>query len=198
MEDRLHVHQTRAKQWSNDRQISIPHGAHEHPKQDIDRRAGVAWWPSALTSSWEGARSIPNPGNPFPTLGIGASPLFQDLAGRLCSIINMARLVPKNWTPCKNWWRDSQNPNHKNKGQRYGFTECRCYPVHFDPGAGDNVRSNLKTEKLAGTNGIFPASLLGECNNSFSRERKPSLGFSPLHKAHHVFTIHIEIWQQPF
>ncbi len=31
----------------------------------------VAWWSSALTPSQEGARSIPNPGTPFPTLGIG-------------------------------------------------------------------------------------------------------------------------------
>jgi hypothetical protein len=34
----------------------------------------VAWWSSALTPSREGACSIPNPVNPFPTLGIGASP----------------------------------------------------------------------------------------------------------------------------
>ncbi len=33
--------------------------------------AGVAWWSSALTPSREGACSIPNPGTPFPTLGIG-------------------------------------------------------------------------------------------------------------------------------
>ncbi len=77
--------------------------------------AGVAWWSGALTPSREGARSIPNPGNPFPTLGIGASPLFWDLAGRFCSILNMAWLVPKNRIPCKNWWRDSQNPIHKRK-----------------------------------------------------------------------------------
>jgi hypothetical protein len=77
--------------------------------------AGVAWWSSALTPSREGARSIPNPGNPFPTLGIGASPLFWDLAGRFCSILNMAQLVPKNRTPCKSWWRDSQNPIHKKR-----------------------------------------------------------------------------------
>jgi hypothetical protein len=30
----------------------------------------VAWWSSALTSSRECARSILNPGTPFPTLGI--------------------------------------------------------------------------------------------------------------------------------
>jgi hypothetical protein len=36
----------------------------------------VAWWSSALTPSWEGARLIPNPGNPFPTLRIGVSPLW--------------------------------------------------------------------------------------------------------------------------
>jgi hypothetical protein len=40
--------------------------------------AGVAWWSSALTPSWEGARSIPNPGTPFPTLGIGC---FTPLPG---------------------------------------------------------------------------------------------------------------------
>jgi hypothetical protein len=27
----------------------------------------------------------------------------------------MARLVPKSRTPCKKWWRDSQNPIHKKK-----------------------------------------------------------------------------------
>ncbi len=50
---------------------------------------------------------------PLPTPGNGASPLFRDLASRFCSILNMARLVPKNRTPCKNWWRDSQKPIHK-------------------------------------------------------------------------------------
>jgi hypothetical protein len=52
--------------------------------------AGVAWWSSLLTPAREGARSIPNPGTPFPTLGIGASPLFQDLASRFFLILNMA------------------------------------------------------------------------------------------------------------
>jgi hypothetical protein len=47
----------------------------------------VAWWSSALTPSREDARSIPNPGNPIPTLGIGASPLFRNLAGSFCSIL---------------------------------------------------------------------------------------------------------------
>ncbi len=75
----------------------------------------MAWWSSALTPSQEGARSIPYPGNPYPTLGIGTSPLFWDLAARFSSILNMARLVPKNRTPCKNWWRDSKNPIHKEK-----------------------------------------------------------------------------------
>jgi hypothetical protein len=82
------------------------------------RAAGVARWSSALTPSREDASSIPNPGNPCPTLGIGASPLFQDLAGRFCSILNMARLVPKNRTPCRNWRWDSQNnPIHKKVSQ---------------------------------------------------------------------------------
>jgi hypothetical protein len=51
---------------------------------------GVACWSSALTPPREDARSIPNPGNPFPTQGIGASPLFGDLARRFCLILNMA------------------------------------------------------------------------------------------------------------
>ncbi len=55
----------------------------------------MAWWSSELTPSREGARSIPNPDNPFPTLGIGASPLFRDLAGRFCSILNSSQLL--NW-----------------------------------------------------------------------------------------------------
>jgi hypothetical protein len=39
----------------------------------------VAWWSIALiTPSREGARSIPNPGTPFPTLGIGC---FTPLPG---------------------------------------------------------------------------------------------------------------------
>ncbi len=32
MEDRLHIHQTWAKQWLNDRQYLIPLGTHGHPK----------------------------------------------------------------------------------------------------------------------------------------------------------------------
>jgi hypothetical protein len=36
----------------------------------------VAWWSSALTPSREGAHSIPNPGTPFPTLGIGCFTLL--------------------------------------------------------------------------------------------------------------------------
>jgi hypothetical protein len=50
------------------------------------KAAGVAWWSSAPTPTREGMRSIPNPGNPCPTLRIGASPLFWDVAGRFCSI----------------------------------------------------------------------------------------------------------------
>jgi hypothetical protein len=50
------------------------------------KAAGVAWWSSAPTPTREGVHSIPNPGNPFPTLRIGASPLFWDVAGRFCSI----------------------------------------------------------------------------------------------------------------
>ncbi len=46
--------------------------------------------------------SIPNPNNPFLTPGIGASPLFRDLADKFCLNLNMAWLVPKNLTPCKN------------------------------------------------------------------------------------------------
>ncbi len=61
---------------------------------------------------WPGG---PAPGTPFPTLGIGASPRFRDLAGRFCSILNMARLVPKIQTPCQNWWWGSQNPIDKKK-----------------------------------------------------------------------------------
>jgi hypothetical protein len=38
----------------------------------------VAWWSSALTPSRECARSIPNPGTTFPTLGIGC---FTTLPG---------------------------------------------------------------------------------------------------------------------
>ncbi len=57
--------------------------------------AGVAWWYSGLAPSREDAHSIPNPDSPFSTLGIGASPLFRDLVGRFCWILNMARLVPK-------------------------------------------------------------------------------------------------------
>jgi hypothetical protein len=30
----------------------------------------------------------------------------------------MSRLVPKNRTPCKNWWRDSQDPIHKKKKKK--------------------------------------------------------------------------------
>jgi hypothetical protein len=87
---------------------------HEDPfNKTWNEAASVAWWSSALTPSQEGTRSIPNPGNPFLTLGIDASPLFWDLAGRFCLILNMARLVAKNWKPCKNWWRDNQNPIHK-------------------------------------------------------------------------------------
>ncbi len=62
----------------------------------------------------------------FSTLGIGALPLFQDLADRFCWILNMARLVPKNRTPCKNWWQDSQNTIHKM--HLIGFT-----PAHGSP-----------------------------------------------------------------
>jgi hypothetical protein len=32
IEDRLHVHQTWVKQWSNNRQYLIPLGTHGHPK----------------------------------------------------------------------------------------------------------------------------------------------------------------------
>jgi hypothetical protein len=42
----------------------------------VQEAAGVAWWSSALTPSREGARSIPNPGTPFPTLGIGCFTLL--------------------------------------------------------------------------------------------------------------------------
>jgi hypothetical protein len=41
---------------------------------------------------------------------------------------------------------------------------------------GGDVRKSLKTEMIAGTNGIFPAWLLSEHDNSFSRT--PSLGSS--------------------
>ncbi len=37
MEDRLHVHWTRAKQWPNNRQYLIPFGMHGHLKYDKDR-----------------------------------------------------------------------------------------------------------------------------------------------------------------
>jgi hypothetical protein len=57
--------------------------------------AGVAWWSSAQTPAREGSRSIPNHGNPFSTLGIGASPIIRDLAGRLCLIRKMTQLAPK-------------------------------------------------------------------------------------------------------
>jgi hypothetical protein len=30
----------------------------------------------------------------------------------------MAQVVPKNRTPCKKWWRDSQNPIHKKEKRK--------------------------------------------------------------------------------
>jgi hypothetical protein len=44
----------------------------------VQKAAGVALWSSALTPSREGTHSIPNPGTPFPTLGIGC---FTPLPG---------------------------------------------------------------------------------------------------------------------
>jgi hypothetical protein len=86
---------------------------------NVFEAAGVAWWSSALTPTWEGARSIPNTGTPFPTLGIGC---FTPLPGSGWQVLfdskNMARLVPKNRRPCKNKWRDSQNPIHKKKKKK--------------------------------------------------------------------------------
>ncbi len=63
----------------------------------MDKAAGVAWWSSALTPSREGARSIPNPSNPFPTLGIGASLLFRDLAGSVLFDSQHGSIGSKKW-----------------------------------------------------------------------------------------------------
>jgi hypothetical protein len=86
----------------------------------------VAWWSSALTPSREGARLIQNTGNPFPTLGIAALPLFRDLAGRFC-LIRKNGLIgsEKSDTLQKNGWRDSQNPIHKKRKKKRIGTELQ-------------------------------------------------------------------------
>jgi hypothetical protein len=50
----------------------------KHTNDTKNQAASMAWWSSALTPSREGARLIPNPGTPFPTLGIGC---FAPLPG---------------------------------------------------------------------------------------------------------------------
>jgi hypothetical protein len=58
VEDCLHVHQTRAKQWSNDGQFLIPHSAHEHPKLDRGRGCQSVYINRyILTLGW-GAKSV--------------------------------------------------------------------------------------------------------------------------------------------
>jgi hypothetical protein len=43
----------------------------------------------------------------------------------------MAQLVPKNRTPCKKWWRDSQNPIRKKKTQLNASKSPARFHVHF-------------------------------------------------------------------
>jgi hypothetical protein len=76
--------------------------------------AGVVWWSSALTPALEGMRSIPDPGTPVPTLGIGASPLFRDLAGRSLMI---AQLVSKKSDTLQKLVTGRPEPNPHNKKQ---------------------------------------------------------------------------------
>jgi hypothetical protein len=78
----------------------------------------VAWWSSALTPSREGARSIPNPGNPFPTLGIGC---FTPLPGSGWQVLfdsQHGSIGSEKSDTLQKWWRDSQNPIHKKKKRK--------------------------------------------------------------------------------
>jgi hypothetical protein len=130
--------------------------------------AGVAWWSSAPTPSWEDARSIPNPGTPFPTLGNGCFTLLPGSGWQVLFDSQHGSIGPKNQTPCKNWWWDSQNPIHKKKK----ITVAAC----------DNFKPELypTIQSLDAVN-ILPARNYGKVTEGIELQHDHSHAFNFIH-----------------
>ncbi len=75
----------------------------------------MAWWSSALTPAREGTRLIPNPGTPFPTLGIDVSTLFRDVAGWICLILKNGSIGSKKLDSLQKYVKNSQKQLKKKK-----------------------------------------------------------------------------------